>query len=107
MIAPPGGMVVPVLPLKYRILSVVVSIAPPPAESATWTEANVTGLVLNSFEKRMRRVSPPRETRTICRSVLLLRPGDGGLLPGSTSCGAVLQVPTHLFAGSDLLDGSA
>jgi hypothetical protein len=34
--------------------------------------------------------------------VLLLKPGLGGMLLGSTSCGAVLQVPTHTL---EILDG--
>jgi hypothetical protein len=39
---------------------------------------------------------------------LLLKPGAGGILPGSTSCGAELQVPTHIcddfeFAYPDIL----
>jgi hypothetical protein len=27
----------------------------------------------------------------------LFKPGAGGILLGSTSCGAVLHVPTHIF----------
>jgi hypothetical protein len=33
--------------------------------------------------------------------VLSLNPGAGGTLAGSTSCGAVLQVPTHTSAAPD------
>ena len=72
----------------------------PPAETAICTDFIVTGLVLNSLENLTRRVSPPNETRTTCRNELLVKPGEGGILPGSTSWGAVLQVPTHIFAGS-------
>ena len=43
------------------------------------------------------------DTQTTWRNVLLLKPGAGGLLRGSTSCGAVLQVPTHLSPGNLLL----
>jgi hypothetical protein len=39
--------------------------------------------------------SPPKDTLTTCLKVLLVRPGTGGILPGSTSWGAVLQVPTQ------------
>ena len=64
----------------------------------------VTGLVLNSFENLTCRLSPPMDTQTTCRSVLLLNPGAGGMFRGSTSCGAVLQVPTQTFerAGTNL-----
>jgi hypothetical protein len=34
--------------------------------------------------------------------VLLLNPGAGGVLPVSTSWGAVLQVPTHFATEPDL-----
>jgi hypothetical protein len=30
----------------------------------------------------------------------LVKPGEGGILLDSTSCGAVLQVPTHFFVAS-------
>jgi hypothetical protein len=57
--------------------------------------------VLNSFENRTRKLSPPIETRTICRNVLLFNPGSGGIFFGSTSWGAVLHVPTHNFVESE------
>ena len=75
----------------------------PPVDTAIFTAFSVTALVLNAFENRMRRLSLPIETRTICRKELLVNPGAGGTLPGSTSCGAVLQVPTHFFAEWELL----
>ena len=70
----------------------------PPVETAICTDFIVTALALNSLDIFSRRVSPPIEIRTICRNELLVKPGAGGMLPGSTSCGAVLQVPTHFFA---------
>jgi len=57
----------------------------------------VTGFLLNSLENFTRRTSPPIETRTTWRNELSVKPGKGGLLRVSTSCGAVLQVPTHFF----------
>ena len=70
----------------------------PPFDAAICTDFIVTELVLNSLENLTRSVSPPIETRTTCRKELLDNPGKGGIFPGSTNCGAVLQVPTHFFA---------
>jgi len=56
--------------------------------------------VLNILENFNRIVSPPIETRMTCRKELSVKPGEGGILPGSTSWGAVLQVPTHCFVES-------
>ncbi|MBP1690766.1 MAG: hypothetical protein H6Q32_118 [Bacteroidetes bacterium] len=67
----------------------------PPVEAAICTDLMETALVLNSFVNRTRNVSPPIETRTTCRNELFVKPGEGGMFPGSTSCGAVLQVPTQ------------
>ena len=55
------------------------------------------------LENRTLKLSPPSETRTTCRSVLWLNPGSGGILRGSTSCCAVVQVPTHISAGLDMV----
>jgi hypothetical protein len=60
----------------------------------------VTGLVLNSLENLTLSVSPPMDTLTTCLNELLVRPGSGGMLCGSTNCGAVAQVPTHFFSVS-------
>ena len=49
-----------------------------PAESATCASFKVTGVEPYSLEKRKRIFWPPIETRTICRSVLLVSPGAGG-----------------------------
>lgn len=73
----------------------------PPVDTATCTDFIVTALVLNSLEIFSLIVSPPIETRTICRNELFVKPGGGGILPGSTSCGAVAQVPTHFFVESE------
>jgi hypothetical protein len=102
VIATPGLIVIIGLLLKDNFLIVDVSIALPPFEAAICTALMVTGLVPNSFENLTRRQSAPRETRTTCRNVLLLNPGGGGLLFGSTSCGAALQVPTHTVVESAL-----
>ena len=98
VIIAPGFMVTSVLPLNFNSLLVVASMVFPPVDTAIFTAFSVTALVLNAFEKRMRRLSLPIETRTICRKELLVNPGAGGTFPGSTSCGAVLQVPTHFLA---------
>lgn len=76
--------------------------APPPLETAMYTDSRVTGLVLNSFENFRRRVSPPKDTLMICRKALSVNPGDGGLLLVSTNWGAVLQLPTHLVAAVEV-----
>jgi hypothetical protein len=91
----PASMVTSVLPLNLNSLLVDRPIAEPPVETAICTDFIVTAPVLNSLENLRRNVSPPIETRTICRNELFVKPGEGGIFPGSTSCGAVLQVPTH------------
>jgi hypothetical protein len=83
------------LPLNLSCLIVEALMVLPPVETAMFAALMVTALVLKSLENLTRRVSPPIETRTTCRNVLLVSPGEGGMLPDSTSCGAVLQVPTH------------
>jgi hypothetical protein len=62
-------------------------------------------LPLNSLESRKRTFSPPMETWTTWRKVLLLKPGDGGRLLVSTNCSEVAQVPTQvLVTAIPLLD---
>src|SRR5690606_34563385 len=77
------------------------SIVPFPADFAIYTDFISTGLVLNSLLNFTRMLSPPIETRIICLTVLLFSPGSGGILCGSTNCGAVTQVPTHFFPDSE------
>ncbi|HUW91978.1 MAG TPA: hypothetical protein VMV74_02350 [Bacteroidales bacterium] len=72
-----------------------------PVEAAILTDFIVTGLVLKAFENLTLRLSPPNETRTTCLNELLVKPGEGVILRGSTSWGAELQVPAHTFAGAD------
>jgi hypothetical protein len=91
----PGAIVTSGFPLNLRARSVVESIAQLSLAAAICTILIVTGFLLNSFENLTRKLSPPIETRTICLIVLLLNPGAGGLLFGSTSWGAVAHVPTH------------
>ena len=97
----PAFIVTSGLPLNFNFLLVETSMALPPVETAICIDFIVTGLALNSLENFTRKVSPPIETRTTWRNELLVKPGDGGMLPVSTSCGAVLQVPTHFDFGLD------
>src|SRR5665647_3910092 len=97
VIIAPEFIVTSVFPLNFNSLLVAASMVFPPVDTAIFTAFSVTALLLNTFENRMRRLSLPSETRTICRNELLVNPGVGGTLPGSTSCDAVLQVPTHFF----------
>ena len=91
--------------LNFNCFMVVASmtLVPPSVETAIFTEFIVTGVEHVLFENFTRSVSPPIETRTICRIVLLARYGEGGVLVPA-AYGAVLQVPTHL--GSMLTTGS-
>jgi hypothetical protein len=100
--AAPAFIVISEVPLNFNSLFVDTFMVLPPVETAIWTDFIVTALVLNSLENLNRTVSPPIETRTICRNELLVKPGEGGILLGSTSCGAVAQVPTHFFVKLEL-----
>jgi hypothetical protein len=73
----------------------------PSVETAMFTEFIVTEVAHVLFENFTRSVSPPIETRTICRNVLLAKYGEGGVLPDATAYGAQLQVPTHFFVESE------
>src|SRR3989338_5509309 len=93
-------MVAEALPLLNRsCLRVAVCMAPAPDETATVTALRVTEFEVYSLVNRIRKVPPPMDTWSTCRSELLGRPGAGGRywdwdeLMGS---GDVAQVPTHL-----------
>src|SRR4051812_2200018 len=85
-------------PEKASVLSLQASIAPPPVDSATCTAFIVTGPSPSSFDRRRRSWLPPIDENTTWRRVLSPRPGAGGLLPVSVSCGPHAQVPTQLVA---------
>ena len=68
------------LPSNFSATSFSGLIVLPPADAAIWTSRSVTELELNSLENRIRSWFPPMETRTTCLSVLLPRPGFGGML---------------------------
>src|SRR5262245_55195918 len=87
-------------PANVSATSVEVLIAPPVAApaSATWTAFIVTGPLPNSFDSRSLSWLPLIDVNTNWRSVLLVRPGAGGLFAVSVSCGPVAQVPTQFMA---------
>ena len=87
------------LPLNFNCLMVdaLMALPVPSVETAMFTEFIVTAVAQVLFENFTRSVSPPIETRTICRNVLLAIYGEGGVLPDATAYGAQLQVPTQLF----------
>ena len=87
------------LPLNFNCLMVdaLMALPVPSVETAMFTEFIVTAVAQVLFENFTRSVSPPIETRTICRNVLLAIYGEGGVLPDATAYGALLQVPTQLF----------
>ena len=91
-------MVTDALPLNFNCFKVDALMVLLPVETAIVAEFIVQAPVLKLLENLTRRVSPPIETQTTCRKVLLVKPGEGGILLDSTSCGPVLQVPTHFFA---------
>jgi hypothetical protein len=82
---PPALMVKEELPPNFNCLIVDASIVLPPVETAIFTEFIVTDVAQVLFENFIRTVSPPIETRTICRSVLLAIYGEGGVLVDPTS----------------------
>src|SRR3989339_809989 len=100
--ATPAFIVTSERPLNFSSLLVTALIVLPPVDAAMCTDFIATALVLNSLENFRRIVSPPMEIRTTCRNELLVKPGEGGILPGSTSCGAVAQVPTHFLVEPEL-----
>jgi hypothetical protein len=93
----PAFIVTDVLPLNFNCCNVDLLMELPPLETAIFAELIITAEVLNLLENLTRRVSPPIETQTICRNVLPVKPGEGGILAVSTSCSAVVQVPTQCF----------
>jgi len=91
-------MVIDALPLNFNCFMVDTLIALPLDWTAMFTEFIVTAVAQVLFENFTRSVSPPIETRTICRKVLFVIYGEGGVLPDATAYGAQPQVPTHCFA---------
>src|SRR5262245_37105986 len=91
----PAGIVRQVAPPNVSAVSVAASMALPLVDRATCTAFIVTGPSPNSFDRRRRSCCPPIDVNTTWRSVLFVRPGAGGLLLVSVSCGPVAQVPTH------------
>src|SRR5699024_12076278 len=78
--ASPGGIVIADCPLNVNRLSVPGLIESAPAEVAICAVFITTASVPNALDKRTRNWLPPSETCTICRNVLPLRPGSGGIL---------------------------
>jgi hypothetical protein len=93
----PAFMVIDALPLNCSCFmeDAVMALLVPSGETATFTDFMVTADPQVLLENFTRIVSPPIETRTICRKVLLAI--AGGVLPDATAYGAQLQVPTHCF----------
>jgi hypothetical protein len=89
----PGGIVMPVLPLKVSARSLPAAMPAPPWRSATWASPMRKGVVPSSLEMRIRTRVPPMVVCTIRRKVWLLKvwvcAASGG------PAGAVPQVPTH------------
>jgi hypothetical protein len=83
------------------MVDVSMALPVPSVETAMFTEFIVTAVAQVLFENFTRSVSPPMETRTICRNVLFAKYGEGGVLPDATAYGAQLQVPTHFFVESE------
>ena len=95
-------MVTSALPLNVRALIVEASIAlfVPSGENAMFAEFKEIELVKVIFENLTRRVSPPIETLTICRKVLLDNAFGGVLLVALY--GEQAHVPTQCFPESEL-----
>lgn len=98
VIEPFAGMVASGLPVNVSATSEFRSIEAPPTDLARRAVLITNAPLLYSLESRKRTFSPPIDTCTIWRNVLLLRPGEGGLFAVSTSCSDVAQVPTQCFA---------
>ena len=81
----PAFMVTAALPLNFTCFSVdaVIALLVPSGETAMFTEFIVTAVAQELFENFTRIVSPPIETLTICRKVLLAI--AGGVLPDATA----------------------
>jgi hypothetical protein len=62
------------------MVDAVMALLVPSGETAMFTEFIVTAVAQVLFENFTRSVSPPIETRTICRNVLLAKYGEGGVL---------------------------
>ena len=93
----PAFMVTDALPVNFNDFMVDALMALPLVWTAMFTEFIVTAVAQVLFENFTRSVSPPIETRTTCRNVLLAKYGEGGVLPDATAYGAQLQVPTQCF----------
>src|ERR1035437_1276865 len=78
-------MVTDALPLNFNCFIVDALIALPFAWTAMFTEFIVTAVAQVIFENFTRSVSPPIETLTICRNVLLVIYGEGGVLADPTA----------------------
>ncbi len=71
-------------PANESAFRVVASILFPPLDTAMFTAFSSVAWVLLTLVNFKRRVSPPIETRTTWRRVLLVSPGEGGMLADST-----------------------
>lgn len=80
-----GDMVTDSSPLNFNVAKVDTSIELAPVETAIFTDFIVTGDAEVLFENFKRKVSPPIDTRTTWRKVLLAKKGEGGALfdPGA------------------------
>jgi hypothetical protein len=79
---PRAAMVTDELPLNFNgvMVDAVTALFVPSGETAMFTEFMVTADPQVLFENFTRSVSPPIETRTICRKVLSAKNGEGGVL---------------------------